>query len=1096
MAASACPVAARPPSLVLLAREVPPDGLVFGHVDMSRMPAIPGQAPADLRTVKAMSPDGSPIPLQFVPDEGAGGSEGVMILRLSLGRDREVLLTPGAKAVTQPLLPAGPIDVGPFSLRFDPARMAGFPSAVTFAASGKRFDSFAWNDRVYDPQLGGFDLRFDRAATQQVMTDGSLCTVVRIRAAYCREDGQPPASHPRAVYDWYLFKGLPLAWVTATVDQDEPFAWNELHFLELNFPGKDFPQFAGGDPPQSGALLSGKKSTRFDNWGALVDGQDAIGMLGEPITLYDGRGEYGTYLHSTWTTWNDRRIRFASWVWIGSARDPAASIRQAASRSIGPGPLLLTRTDVRERIQAALDRSAAQPGAAGSQARWRAALAERLEAAGRLGEAAEMLGKALPEGWSLHTSGECGLGIERTGTGLAVGSLFDLKAGRELLSALTLPVFSLTLRRAGSQDELKLDADSGWKSVRVEGAAPRIALHWADPADARLTGMKVVATAIADPKNHAWRWSIKVDTQGTPCSVLRTAFPQVALAEPGETGDLLVPSGPGVLQRGVWTRPYSYHAVYPGGWCTFQMMAAYGSGARASGLYFGLHDPFGSTKSVTIDSDPASRSVKMAYEQPAPDMGRAGNGFAMSGEAVWQLLRGDWFDAAKIYRAWAQAKAAWWPRTTADGRPDTPLWMKELPAWAQTGGSPAECVEPVKAFQKFLGVPVGFHWYSWHQIPFDDDYPHYFPTKPGVTEGVKDLQASGVYVMPYINGRLWDTRDRGLEDWEFTSLALPSATKDESGKPYIESYASKESDGSPVRLAVMCPTTALWQKTIRETVLRLMNEVGVKGVYIDQIGAATPELCMDASHGHPLGGGHWWTEGYWKLLASIRDARPADTMITTECNAEPYAHRIDGYLTWHWQSDGQVPVFPAIYGGKVQLFGRSYAEGPTRDLALRMRAGQQLTFGEQIGWLSPGVVKETENAAFLRKVVRLRYRFRRYFYAGEMARPPRLNGDIPTVRADWQWGGEDWVTTPALLTGAWAIPAEKRLVLLFANVSDQPVKASLKFDGAAYGIPAAHLQLSVLQDPDGDLQTESVSSRFERQVEVPGRAAMAWEVKW
>ena len=44
--------------------------------------------------------------------------------------------------------------------------------------------------------------------------------------------------------------------------------------------------------------------------------------------------------------------------------------------------------------------------------------------------------------------------------------------------------------------------------------------------------------------------------------------------------------------------------------------------------------------------------------------------------------------------------------------------------------------------------------------------------------------------MPYINGRLWDTRDKGAEDFEFTKIALPSATKDEEGNPYVESYGS------------------------------------------------------------------------------------------------------------------------------------------------------------------------------------------------------------------------------------------------------------------------------------------------------------------
>ena len=50
--------------------------------------------------------------------------------------------------------------------------------------------------------------------------------------------------------------------------------------------------------------------------------------------------------------------------------------------------------------------------------------------------------------------------------------------------------------------------------------------------------------------------------------------------------------------------------------------------------------------------------------------------------------------------------------------------------------------------------------------------------------------------MPYINGRLWDTRDRGNNDFQFSNLAQPAATKDEQGKPYTEVYGSKETDGS------------------------------------------------------------------------------------------------------------------------------------------------------------------------------------------------------------------------------------------------------------------------------------------------------------
>jgi len=459
---------------------------------------------------------------------------------------------------------------------------------------------------------------------------------------------------------------------------------------------------------------------------------------------------------------------------------------------------------------------------------------------------------------------------------------------------------------------------------------------------------------------------------------------------------------------------------------------------------------------------------------------------------VWQLLHGDWFDAAVIYRDWVRRSARWYPRLGPEGRADTPLWMRGLSAWAQTGGGP-ECAAQVKEFQKYLGVPIGFHWYSWHQIPFDNDYPHYFPAKPGFAEAVRDLQASGVYVMPYINGRLWDTHDRGREDFEFTRRALPATTKDEQGKPYIEMYHSKESDGSHVQLAVMCPTTELWRGTLRDTVLRLFGECGVKGVYMDQIAAAKPELCFDRTHGHPLGGGYWWTEGYWALLQSIRRAKPADCMLTTECNAEPYTQVFDGYLTWHWQYDGQVPVFPAIYGGAIQMFGRAYRGGPTKDLALRMKAGQQLVYGEQIGWLDPGVIREKGNAEFLRQVVRLRHALRRYFYAGEMARPPRLLGTIPRVTADWQWTGHWPVTTDALLTGAWRLPQQMKLVLLLVNVCDEPIQATLAFDPAGYDLPAGSLTLTRI-GPDGPGETRPAPRVFQRAVSAGARQAWAWEI--
>src|ERR1051326_5099610 len=532
-------------------------------------------------------------------------------------------------------------------------------------------------------------------------------------------------------------------------------------------------------------------------------------------------------------------------------------------------------------------------------------------------------------------AGELLLTLRVATNGISVVCLRDLAWNDQLLAPDPLPLFNLTLRHAQTKEEFRLSANDGWRDTEVHRRRDELELRWRRPANENIGAVAVKATATLDQRHSAIRWKVRIQNPSTNWSVWRVVFPQVALADLGEEGAAFFPRGPGEVQRAVWQRPFRYHGEYPGCWCAMQFMAAYREGEKPTGLYVALHDPWGSVKDLEVTTDPAPRSARLAFDIPAPDMGRAGNDFALEGEAVWQLLRGDWFDAAMIYKDWARREARWWPRLGSEGRADTPRWMRELSAWALSGGAPDDCVEKVKRFREFLGVPVGFHWYNWHQIPFDNDYPHYFPAKTNFAQGVADLKAANVFVMPYINGRLWDSKDRGAEDVEFSRVALAAATKQPDGKPFLESYGSKETNGEPVRLAAMCPATPLWQQTVSNLVLRLLREAGTSAVYIDQVAAAAPKLCMDPTHGHPLGGGHWWNEGYWKMLEDIRRAMPRDTTLTTECNGEPFIRWFDGYLTWHWQHDGQAPAFPAVYGGAIQMVGRAYRGGPTKDRATR-----------------------------------------------------------------------------------------------------------------------------------------------------------------
>lgn len=742
---------------------------------------------------------------------------------------------------------------------------------------------------------------------------------------------------------------------------------------------------------------------------------------------------------------------------------------------------------------------AAPRGEARQLATWRQALADRLRQQGRSTEASQFAAGQRPDGWSLEHAGDLGLALRASAEGVRLESVFDLALGCELLVTNPPPLFDLTLRHVPTKREVHMPADAAWRRAECRRVRGGLELRWQEAADAGLRGISVTATATADARSHAWRWRLHVQNESAEWSLMRVVFPQAGVADLGERGAVFFPRGPGEVETNIWGRSFKYRGNYTDCWCSMQFMAAYRAGAQPTGLYLATHDPRGSIKYVAVGSDPATRTVRLSYEHPAPNLSVAGNDFELSGEAVWQILRGDWFDAAQIYKAWVRREANWWPQLKGGERSDTPRWMRELNVWALSGvgdAGPDECVAQVKAFREFLGVPTGFHWYNWHAIPFDNDYPHYFPTKPNVAPAVADLKAAGVFVMPYINGRLWDTHDRGAEDFEFSTVALPATTKQEDCKPCLESYGTKETNGTPVRLAVMCPATPVWQQRVGDIVLRLLGEVGMSAVYIDQVAAAAPRLCMDATHGHPLGGGDWWVKGYGQMLTAIRRAMPPDTMLTTECNGEPFMRWFDGYLTWHWQHDGQVPAFPAVYGGAIQMFGRAYRGGETKDLALHMKAGQQFVFGEQLGWLDPGIMSEKENAEFFRALVRLRAKFNRYFSAGEMARPPQLLGDMPTVKADWQWEKDWWVTTDAVLTGAWALPKEKRLVLLFVNASDQPVTATLRFDGSRYGIRARRLRCAISTSANGGSEPRVFPAQFDQSITFAPRQAQAWAMSW
>ncbi len=1062
------------------------------------------------------TPEGSLVPLVSQFDPGPGyhweinavgeicfilpeGVSGKVTLRVQLPGDVDATRGAGG-ALTQPIT----VENDFYAVTHDSEKQAGLPSRFEFKSSGKVFDEFVFNDRVYDRDLGQFWLRQSVEPRLEV-SSGPVRTLVRAYLQYTA-GGTRPASRPEAVYDFSYYPNLPIIGVRARSTQAEPFAWREHHFIEINYPGDDFSQYLTAGMPGP-ADLTAAEATHQGAWAALIDGPNTLALLGSRPRIYDGKGGYGTYLHGPWDAWASTSREQTVFLYVSADAEAVSQADRLASAVGGRPGASVTTADLERRLHDAenyaLNLSLIEDTELGNLYLWAAklvrthaldgiggltALAEVLPALEKSADARNrdfisLVGTMLPDGESLSEvhNDEIGLAFRTAADGtVGLAGLYRFLDPAE--DHLAQPQPALFVIELSDAEGLKtvLSADGKWGACRLEEtAAVERTITWSDPDGDHLAGLTVTARVrLEGPRAN---WTLHVNNPSERWGIRTVQFPSLRLRRRQTAGGdhCFTPHASGVLTANPTTGMPAFSGTYPSGWCSMQFGGYYDS---EGGVYFATHDPEGSRKTVSFGT--SEGALACSYTWDAPDAGVPGTEFSTIGECAIELFSGDWFDAAQIYREWAQAHALWWPGGELEGRPDTPQWMREMPIWACMGGGPENVVDPCIQLREYLGVPLAVHWYNWHQIPFDDDYPHYFPVKDGFAEGVKRLQDNGVRVMPYINGRLWDT---DLDD--FPTVALPAATKDEKGEPYIEVYASGE------KLAAMCPTTELWQDKVQEIVLRLVGEeYNVDGVYIDQVGAASARLCFDQSHGHSLGGGSWWLlDGYWPMLDSLRARLPQDKMITTECNAETYCKWFDGYLTWHFQYQGQIPLFAAVYGGQVQTFSRAYRAND--GLAHRMKAAQSFVFGEQLGWLNANTILNDMEvlAPFFRRLAHLRYALLDYLSAGAMARPPLVEGDTPRVTADWAWLGKWEITDDALQRGAWR-SRDGRLALLFVNVLDRPLDATLKFDGSSYDFDE-DARLSVTRrTEDGKGDPAEKPCVFDMQFTIAPYGAVAYEI--
>jgi hypothetical protein len=613
-------------------------------------------------------------------------------------------------------------------------------------------------------------------------------------------------------------------------------------------------------------------------------------------------------------------------------------------------------------------------------------------------------------------------------------------------------------------------ASSDAKLASARASSGKIVAKWgAKVGSGKLT---VTASVRADGGSRSSYWSLKAELPNG-WKVTRADFPILPDISMDAAKKMAVPFGWGLeydVKDGM-----SYEATYPSMIAAMQFVAFYGGGKA---LYVGTHDPQANHKVYSAKADERGVTYTCANW---PGLAEKGGGtYDLPYEAAVGVVDGGWYEAAQVYREWALT-APWSKAGPVSKRP-IPQWVKDTDLWLRVETPMDDMMGLCKQAKSYFDMPIALHWYRWHEIPYDTLYPDYFPPKPGFADQIKTLQSQGMHVMPYINGRIVDPNSKG---WNEEGLSK-SAARNEKGEPYTEVYGSK------VPLNSMCPYTKAWQDKVAGLVDRLTHECGVDGVYIDQIGCAWAYRCYDKSHGHPLGGGHFWVDGYRKLLDEARAKLPEGKMLTTEENIECFIDQFDALLLVNTPcaSDRQViPLFPAVYSGRTITFGFQYIGADDAKLSMPFRAkmAREFTFGAQIGWvrvdmmMAPEAEKERE---FVRNLARCRSFGHKFLLTGRLLGVMNVGGDNPRVKftAPAPFGGEYTLDTPSVVGSAWEAE-DGSIGVALANMSNEDRKVEF-----AAPLKAGNAYQAEVFGPEGRRPTAAGADG--ENVTVPARSAV------
>lgn len=632
------------------------------------------------------------------------------------------------------------------------------------------------------------------------------------------------------------------------------------------------------------------------------------------------------------------------------------------------------------------------------------------------------------------------VGLTLTKNGYALQSMRDLTNSMECLSSsiTTGDLWRITVR-SPSNSYTTLNSHSFTASAPVisyenNNNTMLVTLSWSNISVAGDTGkIGVTAYIRCDKDDPVLRWKISVDNNLTTSGLWQIIYPVVNRLGYNGQSDVAAPNvknggpTPGDLARAAsGAQRMGYNHEHPGWLWTMQFLSV--SCGPNSVVYTACQDPNSNYKGWTYDLT----TEFTIYAYP-PNMTVPGADYNQEWDFCMGPISGDWFDATQRYRAWA-LQQKWCSSGPLLTRSNMSTSIKEIDYWLKASYArladpnrwDANQVAPLMKAAKsdcnqvisYFGGNIANHWYHWHKHgdhtkDFDTWFGDYLPPVYGVQDTFAYYNSQNMLHTPYMSGVYYDPRNT---DW---------ATASQSAMINLDGSIRTWKDNDGIYTATMDPNCSWWRNKMSGICHDLYTNYSCKGVYLDVLGGSGPDyFCFNATHGHPLGGGHWYADGEKALLDTIRRDSPGISVVT-EHFGEHLIDKIDAFLVWP-RMPYNCPLIASVYHDYTLNFGCGaswfpwYGEDTTSFAA---KIGRDLIWGSMMGWYGMGNDLNRPSTPIQRDYNWLRAKTRDFLLYGTMIRPPAFNQmpDIVSVNYLYTFDGTTYPNWPtqAIQRTAW-----------------------------------------------------------------------------